>query len=113
MTRACSSTVASTVAWPTRHLDSISVGRFRVDVVVSLNHPAVAAADQDFHQLRLDHAVGWDGDAGGHRFDAADLVVDVDNRNVRRHEADAPDLMLLGRPLVEARQDLAMTFDEG
>ena len=81
--------------------------------MIRLDQPLAAAADEHFHQLRLHDAVGRDDDAGGHRFDAADFVVDVDDRDVGRDEANPPYRVVLRRALVEGGEDLAVALREG
>ena len=89
-----------------------SLPRFRVDVMIRLDPPLAIAPHEHFHQLRLDHPVGWNHYARRHRLDAMDFVVDVDQRHLRRDEPDAADRMLLGGALVKRRQDFLVPGDE-
>ena len=56
---------------------------------------------------------GGHGDAARHRFDAAHLVVDIDNRDVRGDQPYPVDDVRLGGSLVERGKDLGVTTLEG
>ena len=53
------------------------------------------------------------GDTARHRFDAAHLVVDIDNRDVRGDQPYPVDGVRLGRALVERGKDLGVAALEG
>ena len=91
----------------------MSVGRLRIDIVIRLDPPATTAPNEHFHQLRSHNSIRWQGDPAGHRLDTANLVVDIDDGNLRRDEADAANRMVLRRAFVERRKNLAVALSEG
>ena len=84
--------------------------RFQIDVVVRLNPPLAVASRKNFHELGLYDTVRRHDDSPRHRFDPVDFVVDVDDRDIGCEETDAAHDMLLGRSLVEGRENFVMPF---
>jgi hypothetical protein len=81
--------------------------------VVRLDPPVAIPADEDFHQLGLDYAVGRYGDPTGHGFDATYFVVDIHYCHIGREKANAPDDVAFRGALVEGAEDLGVPLGKG